>query len=44
MVVIVLAVHLGLARLPEGRFARYAHVIAGGTIALSGLAIQTLGL
>lgn len=44
MVVIVLAVHLGLARLPEGRFARYAHVLAGGTIALSGLAIQTLGL
>ncbi len=44
MVVIVLAVHLGLARLPEGKLGRYAHVLAGGTIALSGLAIQVLGL
>jgi hypothetical protein len=44
MAVIVLAVHRGLARLPEVRFTRYAHVLAGSTIALIGLAIRTLGL
>lgn len=44
MLVIVLGAHSGLRWLPTQRFARYNHVIAGGTIALTGGAIQAFGL
>ncbi len=44
MLAIVLAASFGLTWLPTGRLARYSHVLAGATIALSGGAIQVLGL
>lgn len=44
MMALVLAGRWGLEWLPARRFARYNHVLAGGTIALSGVMIQFLGL
>jgi sulfite exporter TauE/SafE len=44
MLALVLAASFGLAWLPTQRLARYNHVLAGGTIALTGGMIQWLGL
>jgi nickel/cobalt exporter len=44
MLGIVLVSTLGLSQLPVRRLERYSHALAGATIALSGLAIQFLGL
>ncbi|HOJ05134.1 MAG TPA: sulfite exporter TauE/SafE family protein [Bacteroidota bacterium] len=44
MLGMVALVSAGLERLPLRALERYTHVIAGSTIALSGLAIQLLGL
>jgi sulfite exporter TauE/SafE len=44
MVGIVLASYFGLSFFPVKRIERYTHALAGGTIALSGLAIIFLGL
>jgi sulfite exporter TauE/SafE len=44
MMALVLAGRWGLEWLPAQRLARYNHVLAGGTIALSGVMIQFLGL
>lgn len=44
MLVLVLAARYGLSGLPVQRFERYNHVLAGGTIAVSGGMIQFLGL
>jgi hypothetical protein len=44
MLGMVALVSTGLERLPLRALERYTHVIAGSTIALSGLAIQLLGL
>jgi nickel/cobalt transporter (NicO) family protein len=44
MLVMVLLVSAGIERIPLRGLLRYMHAIAGGTIALSGLAIQFLGL
>lgn len=44
MIGVVVVSSLGLKTLPFGRLDRYSHAIAGSTIALSGLAIQFLGL
>ena len=44
MMTIVLAFRLGLSRINLGPLERYVNVIAGATIAVSGLAIQVLGL
>lgn len=44
MLVIVLAAHRGLRWKPAPRLARYSHVLAGGTIAATGGAIQIFGL
>jgi len=44
MLIIVLGARFGLGWVPTQRFARYNHVIAGGTIAVSGGAIQIFGL
>ena len=44
MLGMVWAVSAGLDRIPLHGLVRYTHAIAGGTIALSGLAIQFLGL
>ncbi|MDP8258552.1 MAG: hypothetical protein P9L90_03930 [Candidatus Aadella gelida] len=44
MMTIVLVSLKGINLLPLNRFERYVHAAAGGTICLSGLAIQALGL
>lgn len=44
MLAMVLLVSAGIERIPLRGLIRYTHAIAGGTIALSGLAIQLLGL
>lgn len=44
MLVLVLGGLSGVRLLPLGRLERYSHALAGGTIVLAGLAIQTLGL
>ena len=44
MLVMVWIVSEGIDRIPLRGLVRYTHAIAGGTIALSGLAIQFLGL
>jgi sulfite exporter TauE/SafE len=44
MLAIVLLAHRGLAWVSAPRLARYSHVLAGLTIAVSGAAIQLLGL
>lgn len=44
MVTIVALVHAGFERLPLGHLERYAHALAGGTLAISGLAVALLGL
>lgn len=44
MLTVVLLSVRGLSLLPERGLSRYMHVLAGGTILLSGLAIQFLGL
>jgi nickel/cobalt transporter (NicO) family protein len=44
MLGLVLLVSAGIERIPLRGLIRYTHAIAGGTIALSGLAIQFLGL
>lgn len=44
MVVVTAAAHAGLARLPLGRLEPWAHAMAGGVIALSGVAVLALGL
>ena len=44
MMVLVLAARYGLSWLPTQRLARYNHVLAGSTIALTGGMIQFLGL
>lgn len=44
MMAVVLAFRLGLSRINLKPLERYVNVIAGATIALSGLAIQVLGL
>ncbi len=44
MLGMVWIVSAGLDKVPLGGLVRYTHAIAGGTIALSGLAIQVLGL
>ena len=44
MMVLVLAARCGLEWLPTQRLARYNHVLAGATIALTGGMIQVLGL
>ncbi|MFC1547442.1 hypothetical protein ACFL5M_02825 [Candidatus Neomarinimicrobiota bacterium] len=41
---IVVLAHKGVRHLPLGRLERYTHTMAGGTLALSGLAILVLGL
>ncbi len=44
MMAVVMVSTLGINRLPMKPIERYSHAIAGATIALSGLAIQFLGL
>lgn len=44
MMGIVLAASFGLQWLPMIKLARYSHVLAGGTIALTGVIIQVLGV
>ena len=44
MLGIVALAHAGIQRLPLGHLERYAHALAGGTLALSGLAVALLGL
>ncbi len=44
MLGLVLAASWGLNILPLGKMERYAHALAGGAIAMSGMAIQFLGL
>jgi nickel/cobalt exporter len=44
MLCIVIVMSLGINFLPLGKFERYTHALAGATIALSGMAIQFLGL
>lgn len=44
MMGVVALVHSGIQRLPLGHLERYAHALAGGTLALSGLAVALLGL
>jgi len=44
MMTIVILASKGLSLVRFGRIERYAHAIAGGTIFLSGMAIQVLGL
>jgi nickel/cobalt transporter (NicO) family protein len=44
MLALVLAARFGLEWLPAQRLARYNHVLAGGTIGLTGVMIQFLGL
>ncbi len=44
MMTVVAVSSWGLKLLPLGRLERYTHALAGGTICLSGLAIQFLGL
>ena len=44
MLGIVALAHAGIQRLPLGHLERYAHALAGGTLALSGLGIALLGL
>ncbi|UCH62765.1 MAG: sulfite exporter TauE/SafE family protein [Fidelibacterota bacterium] len=44
MLGVVALVHAGIQRLPLGNLERYAHALAGGTLAFSGLAVALLGL
>ncbi len=44
MLVIVLVARYGLRWMPANRLARYNHVLAGGTIAFTGVMIEVLGL
>jgi hypothetical protein len=44
MMVMVLVVSAGLKRIPARALERWTHALAGGMIAVSGLAIQFLGL
>jgi len=44
MVAVVLLGQRGLGLLPVGRFGRFRHAMAGGTVLLAGCAIQFLGL
>ncbi len=44
MVTVVLLGQRGLGLLPVGRFGRFRHALAGGTVLLAGCAIQFLGL
>jgi nickel/cobalt exporter len=44
MTTIVVLAQVGIQRLPLGGLERYSHALAGGTIALSGLAVAFLGL
>jgi sulfite exporter TauE/SafE len=44
MLAVVMVASLGMNVLPLGRLERYTHALAGGTIALCGMAIQFLGL
>jgi len=44
MLALVMVASLGMNVLPLGRLERYTHALAGGTIALCGMAIQFLGL
>ena len=44
MLGVVLITSFGLNLVPSNRLERYTHALAGGTIALSGMAIQFLGL
>ena len=44
MLGVVALAHAGIQRLPLGHLERYAHALAGGTLALSGLAVALLGL
>ena len=44
MLALVMIASLGMNVLPLGRLERYTHALAGGTIALCGMAIQFLGL
>jgi hypothetical protein len=44
MLALVLAGRYGLNWLPAGRMARYNHVLAGSSIAITGCMIQFLGL
>ncbi len=44
MLGIVALAHAGIQRLPLGHLERYAHALAGGTLALSGLAVALMGL
>lgn len=44
MLFVVLLGHRGLALVPTGRFERFRHAMAGGTVMLAGCAIQFLGL
>jgi hypothetical protein len=44
MVAVVLLGQRGLGLLPVGRFGRFRHALAGGTVLLAGCAIQFLGL
>ncbi|MBD3271011.1 MAG: hypothetical protein GF384_00555 [Elusimicrobia bacterium] len=44
MLSMVMIASYGFSCIPLGRFERFSHALAGGTIALSGMAIQFLGL
>ena len=44
MLAVVLLGLKGVTLLPAGRMERYSHALAGGTILLTGCAIQFLGL
>ena len=44
MLTMVLLMSWGISFMPLGRLEKYTHAIAGGTICLSGIAIQFLGL
>lgn len=44
MLAVVLTSSWGFSFVPLGKFERYAHAMAGGTICISGLAIRFLGL
>ena len=44
MIGVVLVCTLGISRLPVKRIERYSHALAGAAVALSGMAIQFLGL
>jgi hypothetical protein len=44
MTAIVVLVHTGVRHLPLGRLERHTHTLAGGALAISGLAVLVLGL